>query len=103
MKGRDGRLCFYEMVDFPKRKRPSRGPWVVLTLWEPLERKKEKTKCSYSPGQKNYLRLRRCFLPKKEPFSPEDLYSVASQIVLQIKLQIKLHRKLHRELHPKLY
>ena len=41
------RTCISEMVDFPIRKRDFRVRAWSGAVWEPQERKKEKTKCSY--------------------------------------------------------
>ena len=47
MKDRDRREFFDEMVDFPIGKRHFRVRGWSGAVWELLERKKEKTKCSY--------------------------------------------------------
>ena len=44
----DKRTCICKMVDFPIRKRDFRVRTWSGAFWEPLERKKEKTKCIYS-------------------------------------------------------
>ena len=43
----DKRTCICKMVDFPIRKRDFRVCGWSGAFWEPLERKKEKTKCIY--------------------------------------------------------
>ena len=48
MKDRDRRQFFDEMVDFPIVKRHFRVRGWSGAFWELLERKKDKTKCSYS-------------------------------------------------------
>ena len=49
------RKCISEMVDFPIRKQDFRVRGWSGAFWEPQERKKEKTKCSY----KNIIPLHR--------------------------------------------
>ena len=48
IKTEDRRTCISQMVDFPIRKRDFRVRTWSGAFWEPLERKKDKTKCSYS-------------------------------------------------------
>ena len=47
IKTEDRRTCISQMVDFPIRKRDFRVRTWSGAFWEPLERKKEKTKCIY--------------------------------------------------------
>ena len=47
IKTEDRRTCISQMVDFPIRKRDFRVRSWSGAFWEPLERKKEKTKCIY--------------------------------------------------------
>ena len=47
IKTEDRRTCISQMVDFPIRKRDFRVRSWSGAFWEPQERKKEKTKCSY--------------------------------------------------------
>ena len=53
------------MVDFPKRKWDFRGRSWSGAFWEPQERKKEKTKCSYSRAEKKAAQSS-VFFNKKE-------------------------------------
>ena len=47
IKTEDRRTCISQMVDFPIGKRDFRIRTWSGAFWEPLERKKEKTKCIY--------------------------------------------------------
>ena len=47
IKTEDRRTCISQMVDFPIRKRDFRVRAWSGAFWEPLERKKDKTKCSF--------------------------------------------------------
>ena len=47
IKTEDRRTCISQMVDFPIGKRDFRVRTWSGAFWEPLERKKEKTKCIY--------------------------------------------------------
>ena len=47
IKTEDRRTCISQMVDFPIRKRDFRVRSWSGAFWEPLGRKKEKTKCIY--------------------------------------------------------
>ena len=65
MKDRDRRQFFDEMVDFPIVKRHFRVRGWSGAFWELLERKKEKTKCSYNifiPLQRSELILSTLFI-----------------------------------------
>ena len=53
------------MVDFPIRKRDFRVRTWSGAFWEPLERKKEKTKCIYSRAEKKAAQSS-VFFNKKE-------------------------------------
>ena len=53
------------MVDFPIRKRDFRVRSWSGAFWEPQERKKEKTKCSYSRAEKKAAQSS-VFFNKKE-------------------------------------
>ena len=53
------------MVDFPIRKWDFRVCGWSGTFWEPLERKKEKTKCIYRRVEKKLAPERRFFIKKE--------------------------------------
>ena len=57
-------MC-YEIVIFPIRKRHFRVRGWSGAFSEPLERKKDKTKCSYSPGEKTAPDHAGVFYPKR--------------------------------------
>ena len=60
IKTEDRRTCISQMVDFPIRKRDFRGRSWSGAFWEPQERKKEKTKCSYkicNPSHRSKLKI----------------------------------------------
>ena len=58
VKRRDRRCVFYEMIDFPIRKRHFLVWWSVGGPWEPPGRKKDETKCSYKFHILFFSRLR---------------------------------------------
>ena len=55
----DKRTCVCKMVDFPIRKWDFRVCGWSGAFWEPLERKKEKTKCIYKTIWLNFQNLRK--------------------------------------------
>ena len=57
-------MC-YEIVIFPIRKRHFRVRGWSGAFWEPLERKKEKTKCIYRRVEKKLAPERRFFIKKE--------------------------------------
>ena len=66
MKSRDRRNFFYKMVDFPIRKRDFRVRGWSGASWEPLERKREETKCIYSRPYRTKKSASTFLLPKKK-------------------------------------
>ena len=95
------------MVDFPIRKQDFRVRGWSGAFSEPLERKKDKTKCSYMPRRKNCFRPRKRFLPKKEPFvQPRNLIADLLQNLIENlppNLIVNLHRNLRRNLRRNLH
>ena len=65
IKTEDRRTCISQMVDFPIRKRDFRVRTWSGAFWEPLERKKEKTKCIYRRVEKKLAPERRFFIKKE--------------------------------------
>ena len=61
----DKRTCVCKMVDFPIRKWDFRVCGWSGAFWEPLERKKEKTKCIYRRVEKKLAPERRFFIKKE--------------------------------------
>ena len=59
IKTEDRRTCISQMVDFPIRKRDFRVRSWSGAFWEPLGRKKEKTKCIYKIIKMDFRFLRR--------------------------------------------
>ena len=74
IKTEDRRTCISQMVDFPIRKRDFRVRTWSGAFWEPLERKKEKTKCIYSRAEKKFASGRFLFQRKKETLTMENVY-----------------------------
>ena len=74
IKTEDRRTCISQMVDFPIRKRDFRVRSWSGAFWEPLERKKEKTKCIYSRAEKKFASGRFLFQRKKETLTMENVY-----------------------------
>ena len=66
IKTEDRRTCISQMVDFPIRKRDFRVRSWSGAFWEPLERKKEKTKCIYSRPYRAKKSASAFLLPKKK-------------------------------------
>ena len=61
------------MVDFPIRKREFRVCGWSGAFWEPLERKKEKTKCIYRRAERKFAGGRFLFQRKKETLTMEEV------------------------------
>ena len=66
VKRRDRRCVFYEMIDFPIRKRYFLVWWSVGGPWEPPGRKKKETKCSYSRPYRAKKKVRALFFSRKK-------------------------------------
>ena len=60
------------MVDFPIRKQDFRVHGRSGAFWEPQERKKEKTKCSYSRPYRGEKKSASTFLPPEKKEHLED-------------------------------
>ena len=68
VKRRDRRCVFYEMIDFPIRKRHFLVWWSVGGPWEPPGRKKDETKCSYSRPYRAKKKCEHFSSPEKKTF-----------------------------------